>query len=136
MITRQQLNDYYQALLRPETYADYCPNGLQIEGAEQIEPYRLCRFRNPRLHQSGCRKQGRRPGRSSRPVLDVSWRQTIDRRLCQTDFPAGKKRHQPVRLSPAAGRAPGNRQCRDSRPADWLQATTALRRLQRLGNRH
>ncbi|MDO9425087.1 MAG: Nif3-like dinuclear metal center hexameric protein [Methylobacter sp.] len=36
MISRQQLNDYYQALLHPETYADYCPNGLQIEGAEQI----------------------------------------------------------------------------------------------------
>lgn len=36
MITRSQLNDYYQALLRPETYADYCPNGLQIEGGEQI----------------------------------------------------------------------------------------------------
>lgn len=37
MIARQQLNDYYQALLRPETYSDYCPNGLQIEGTEQIE---------------------------------------------------------------------------------------------------
>jgi dinuclear metal center YbgI/SA1388 family protein len=37
MITRPQLNDYYQALLRPETYADYCPNGLQIEGTEHIE---------------------------------------------------------------------------------------------------
>ncbi len=37
MITRSQLNDYYQALLRPETYADYCPNGLQVEGAEHIE---------------------------------------------------------------------------------------------------
>ncbi|MGZ4954310.1 MAG: Nif3-like dinuclear metal center hexameric protein [Methylobacter sp.] len=37
MITRYQLSDYYQALLRPETYADYCPNGLQIEGAEHIE---------------------------------------------------------------------------------------------------
>ena len=36
MITSQQLSDYYQALLRPETYADYCPNGLQIEGAEPI----------------------------------------------------------------------------------------------------
>ncbi len=36
MISRAQLNDYYQALLRPETYADYCPNGLQVEGAEQI----------------------------------------------------------------------------------------------------
>ncbi len=36
MITRQQLNDYYQALLRPETYADYCPNGLQIEGGEHV----------------------------------------------------------------------------------------------------
>lgn len=37
MITRSQLNDYYQALLRPETYADYCPNGLQVEGTEHIE---------------------------------------------------------------------------------------------------
>ncbi len=37
MITRQQLNDYYQALLRPETYADYCPNGLQVEGTEQLK---------------------------------------------------------------------------------------------------
>jgi len=37
MITRAQLNDYYQALLRPETYADYCPNGLQVEGAEQLD---------------------------------------------------------------------------------------------------
>lgn len=37
MITRSQLNDYYQALLHPETYADYCPNGLQIEGTEQLE---------------------------------------------------------------------------------------------------
>lgn len=37
MILRHQLSDYYQALLRPETYADYCPNGLQVEGAESIE---------------------------------------------------------------------------------------------------
>lgn len=37
MISRAQLNDYYQALLRPETYADYCANGLQVEGAEHIE---------------------------------------------------------------------------------------------------
>lgn len=37
MITRAQLNDYYQVLLHPETYADYCPNGLQIEGTEQIK---------------------------------------------------------------------------------------------------
>jgi dinuclear metal center YbgI/SA1388 family protein len=37
MITRQQLNDFYDGLLNPQSYADYCPNGLQIEGAEQIE---------------------------------------------------------------------------------------------------
>lgn len=37
MITRQQLNNYYQALLHPEIYQDDCPNGLQIEGTEQIE---------------------------------------------------------------------------------------------------
>jgi dinuclear metal center YbgI/SA1388 family protein len=37
VISRQQLNDYFQVLLRPESYADYCPNGLQIEGVERIE---------------------------------------------------------------------------------------------------
>jgi len=37
MISRAQLNHYYQAMLRPETYADYCPNGLQIEGKDHIE---------------------------------------------------------------------------------------------------
>jgi dinuclear metal center YbgI/SA1388 family protein len=37
MITQQQLNDFYGVLLNPQSYADYCPNGLQIEGAAQIE---------------------------------------------------------------------------------------------------
>lgn len=36
MITPQQLNDFYQQLLNPQTYSDYCPNGLQIEGKTQI----------------------------------------------------------------------------------------------------
>jgi len=37
MISRQQLSDYYSALLKPEDYCDYGPNGLQIEGAKQID---------------------------------------------------------------------------------------------------
>lgn len=37
MITRQQLNDFYGALLKPETYQDYGPNGLQIEGKDEID---------------------------------------------------------------------------------------------------
>ncbi|NOQ35906.1 MAG: Nif3-like dinuclear metal center hexameric protein [Methylococcaceae bacterium] len=37
MINRQQLNDFYQQLLQPQTYHDYCPNGLQIEGKESIK---------------------------------------------------------------------------------------------------
>lgn len=36
MISRQQLHDFYQALLNPSGYHDYCPNGLQLEGAAQI----------------------------------------------------------------------------------------------------
>ncbi|WP_305906509.1 Nif3-like dinuclear metal center hexameric protein [Methylomarinum sp. Ch1-1] len=36
MISRQQLNDFYSALLQPERYSDYGPNGLQIEGKEAI----------------------------------------------------------------------------------------------------
>lgn len=37
MIGRQQLLAFYQFLLKPETYQDYCPNGLQVEGKETIE---------------------------------------------------------------------------------------------------
>ena len=35
-ISRQQLSDFFNALLKPEEFADYGPNGLQIEGAQQI----------------------------------------------------------------------------------------------------
>ncbi len=37
MISRQHLSEYYNTLLKPETYSDYAPNGLQIEGAKQID---------------------------------------------------------------------------------------------------
>jgi len=33
---REDLNTFLSDLLTPETFSDYCPNGLQIEGAEQI----------------------------------------------------------------------------------------------------
>lgn len=36
MITQQQLNDFYDSLLNPRNYADYCTNGLQIEGTGEI----------------------------------------------------------------------------------------------------
>jgi dinuclear metal center YbgI/SA1388 family protein len=36
MIMQQQLNDFYDSLLNPRSYADYCPNGLQIEGTGEI----------------------------------------------------------------------------------------------------
>lgn len=36
-IDRIQLNDFYQNLLKPETFSDYCPNGLQIEGGGSIK---------------------------------------------------------------------------------------------------
>ena len=36
MITQQQLNTFYRDLLQPDSYKDYGPNGLQIEGSEEI----------------------------------------------------------------------------------------------------
>ncbi len=36
-ISQQQLNDFFCALLTPESFNDYCPNGLQIEGKPQIK---------------------------------------------------------------------------------------------------
>lgn len=36
MITSSQLNDFYQQLLSPQSYADYCPNGWQIEGKSEL----------------------------------------------------------------------------------------------------
>ena len=35
--TRDQLNDFLDALLHPSAYADYCPNGLQVEGKSHIK---------------------------------------------------------------------------------------------------
>ena len=35
-VSRQELNDYLQQLLQVALFKDYCPNGLQVEGAEQI----------------------------------------------------------------------------------------------------
>ena len=35
--TRDQLSDFLDALLHPTAFADYCPNGLQVEGKSQIK---------------------------------------------------------------------------------------------------
>ena len=35
--TRDQLSDFLDALLHPSAYADYCPNGLQVEGKSHIK---------------------------------------------------------------------------------------------------
>ncbi|MFK5950838.1 MAG: Nif3-like dinuclear metal center hexameric protein [Methylococcales bacterium] len=37
MITQQQLAQFYNTLLNPNSYDDYCPNGLQIEGTAKIQ---------------------------------------------------------------------------------------------------
>ena len=37
MITRDELIHFYNEVLQPKEFADYGPNGLQIEGSEQIE---------------------------------------------------------------------------------------------------
>lgn len=36
MIPQQKLNHFYNTLLNPDSFADYGPNGLQIEGSRQI----------------------------------------------------------------------------------------------------
>ncbi|WP_148717194.1 Nif3-like dinuclear metal center hexameric protein [Chitinolyticbacter meiyuanensis] len=35
-VPRTQLVDYIGQLLQPERWRDYCPNGLQVEGADQV----------------------------------------------------------------------------------------------------
>lgn len=40
MITLQDLSEYLQRLLTPEEFADYCPNGIQVEGKQNIQ--RIC----------------------------------------------------------------------------------------------
>lgn len=37
MISRHRLQDFYNDLLQPESYNDYGPNGLQVEGREHID---------------------------------------------------------------------------------------------------
>lgn len=37
MIKRSELEQYLKTLLKPELFDDYCPNGLQIEGKEEIK---------------------------------------------------------------------------------------------------
>ena len=37
--TRQQLNAFLDALLTPARFEDYCPNGLQVEGREEVHHF-------------------------------------------------------------------------------------------------
>lgn len=37
MMKRNELQNYLTALLDPDAIKDYCPNGLQIEGKNDIE---------------------------------------------------------------------------------------------------
>ena len=34
--SRQQLSEFLNNLLEPERFQDYCPNGLQVEGKNEI----------------------------------------------------------------------------------------------------
>ena len=34
--TRQQLNAFFEDLLTPQRFKDYCPNGLQVEGKTDV----------------------------------------------------------------------------------------------------
>ena len=35
-VTRTALTQYLNELLKPETFKDYCPNGLQVEGKAEM----------------------------------------------------------------------------------------------------
>ena len=37
--TRDQMTDFFDALLHPDDFSDYCPNGLQVEGKSQIKHF-------------------------------------------------------------------------------------------------
>ena len=49
--SRQQLSEFLDNLLEPERFQDYCPNGLQVEGKNEIH-----RFGHRRLRQSGAHR--------------------------------------------------------------------------------
>lgn len=34
---RSELNKYFDDLLQPVKFQDYCPNGLQIEGSDKLK---------------------------------------------------------------------------------------------------
>ena len=36
---RTELENYFNNLLNPASFKDYCPNGLQLEGSEKIKKY-------------------------------------------------------------------------------------------------
>lgn len=36
-VSRQQIESQLSSLLQPEKFRDYCPNGLQVEGANQVD---------------------------------------------------------------------------------------------------
>ena len=36
MTDRQELQSAFDALLQPERFKDYCPNGLQVEGTPKV----------------------------------------------------------------------------------------------------
>ncbi|MEY4863376.1 MAG: hypothetical protein RLZ51_1471, partial [Pseudomonadota bacterium] len=36
-IERQRLLDFLEETLQPQRFADYCPNGLQVEGAPRVD---------------------------------------------------------------------------------------------------
>ncbi len=37
MVSRRALHEHLDTLLQPQKFADYCPNGLHVEGADEVE---------------------------------------------------------------------------------------------------
>ena len=118
MATAPLLLQAFDALLQPERFKDYGPNGLQVEGKERGAPHRFGRHGQPCADRGGRARAGRCDLRAPWPVLArPGWtRHGLDEAAAGA---AAGARHQPVRLSPAARRASRAGQQRAAGAASW-----------------
>ena len=104
MASAQQLLKAFDGLLQPERFKDYGPNGLQVEGKDDVRRIVSGVTASRALIEAAVQARGRRHLRAPRPVLArPGW--PGDRLDEAAAGAAARARHQSVRLPPAAGRA-------------------------------
>ena len=118
MASAQQLLQAFDGLLQPERFKDYGPNGLQVEGKDEVRRIVSGVTASRALIEAAVAGAGRRDLRAPRAVLARPGRP--GHRLDEAAAgPAARARHQPVRLPLAAGRPSRAGQQRPARAASW-----------------